>query len=47
MINSEMLWTGSTALRPANGNADLGWTDPPPSGRDAGLGDPAATTTAR
>jgi DNA-binding NarL/FixJ family response regulator len=47
MINSEMLWTGSTALRPANRDADLGRTDPPPSGRHAGLGDPAATTTAR
>ncbi len=44
MINSEMLWTGSTALRPANGNA--GWTDTQASGRDAGLGDPAVTTTA-
>ena len=47
MINSEMLWTGSTALRPANGNADLGWTDAPPSRRDAGLGDRAATTTGK
>src|SRR5664279_4215749 len=47
MINSEMLWTGSTALRPANRDADLGWTEAPPSGRHAGLGDQAATTTAR
>ena len=47
MINSEMLWTGSMALWHANGNAGLGWTDPPPAGRHAGLGDPAATTTAR
>ena len=47
MINSEMLWTGSTALRHANGNADLGWTDPPPSGRHAGLGATAATTTVK
>ena len=31
---------------PGNGNADLGWTDPPASGGDAGLGDPAVTTTA-
>ena len=44
MINSEMLWTGSTAPRHPNGNAAPGWTDPPPPGRDAGLGDPAATT---
>src|SRR5664280_1652502 len=47
MINSEMLWTGSTALRPANRDADLGWTDPPPSGRHAGLGDSTATTTGK
>ena len=45
MINSEMLRTGSTALRPANRDADVGWTEAPPSGRDAGLGDRAATTT--
>jgi len=43
VINSEMLWTGSTALRHANGNAGLGRTDPPPAGRDAGLGDPTTT----
>jgi two-component system response regulator DevR len=47
VINSEMLWTGSTALRPASGDADLGWTDAPPSGRHAGLGATAATTTAK
>jgi len=43
VINSEMLWTGSAALRHANGNAGLGRTDPPPAGRDAGLGDPTTT----
>ncbi len=26
MINSEMLWTGPTGLRPANGNARPGRT---------------------
>jgi two-component system, NarL family, response regulator DevR len=44
MINGEMLWTGSPAPRPGNGNAGLGRTDPPASG-SAGLGDPAVTTT--
>ena len=47
VINSDMLWTGSTALRHANGNAGLGWTEAPPPGRQATLGDPTATTTAR
>ena len=47
MINSEMLWTGSTAPRHPNGNADPGSADPPPPGRDTGLGDPAETTTGK
>ena len=41
MINSEMLWAGPTALRPANGNARPGRTEPA-SGRGAGLGDPTS-----
>ena len=44
MINSEILWTGSTAPRHPNGSADPGSTTDVPAGGDAGLGDPAATT---
>ena len=42
-----MLWTGSTAPRPANGNTRPGSTDPTAAGRNTGLGDPAETTTGK